>query len=263
MGKKFTIFGYPVEHSISPKMHKFAIDGFNLEATYSKTLLEDGTKIKDIFLREFDGANVTVPHKEIAYRLCDEVRGVAKEIEAVNTIVNKNGKMVGYNTDGDGFLNSIKDFKDIDTVLILGAGGTAKALATVFKQSGVETTILNRSKERLTPFLKRGFKAFCWEEFLPQKYNLIVNTTSAGLQNSTLPAPEDTILKTLKKVDFLADVIYGKETPFLHMGKRFDIPTIDGSGMLLHQGVLAFNLFYENRFDLGEITKYMKKAFIS
>jgi len=261
--KKFTIFGNPVEHSISPKMHTFAIKGLGLNANYTRTHLEDGELIKDIFLKDFDGANVTVPHKEIAYKLCDEVRGVAKEIGAVNTLINENGAMIGYNTDADGFLKSSKEFGDIKTVLILGAGGTAKALSTIFRQNGIKVTILNRSQNRLTFFADKKFETFTWEEFQPKAYDLVVNTTSAGLQDENLPAPLNIMEEIFKKARFASDAIYNKKTPFLKMASEFKVPNKDGADMLLYQGVLAFNLFYDNKFNLEEITKYMKKAFIS
>ncbi len=261
MDKKFTIFGNPVEHSISPKMHTYAIDGLGLEATYTKTLIEDACKLPSEFLENFDGANVTVPHKESAYAMCDEVRGVAKDIKAVNTLINENGNMIGYNTDAAGFLKSMESFGKIKKVLILGAGGTAKALAVIFKQHGADVTILNRSKNRLAFFENLGIKAYSWDDFELSTYDLVVNTTSAGLQEDTLPINEDIMRDIFSKTKFATDVIYNKETPFLKLANELNIPNKDGADMLLYQGVLAFDLFYDHAFKLEEITKYMKKTF--
>jgi shikimate dehydrogenase len=261
MSKKFTIFGNPVKHSISPKMHTFAIDGFSLDATYNKTLLEEGNRLKEIFLSNFNGANVTVPHKEIAYKSCDEIRGIASDIGAVNTLINENGKMIGYNTDAEGFFKSIEEFGEIKTAIILGAGGTSKAISFIFKQHKIETTILNRSANRLTSFKENGFLTYDWNSFKPKKYDLIVNTTSAGLGDENYPAPLEILESLLKEASFAIDVIYNKQTPFLKLAKKYNLPTKDGADMLLYQGVLAFNLFYDNRFDFEEITSFMKKAF--
>jgi shikimate dehydrogenase len=259
MSKKFTIFGNPVKHSISPKMHTFAIDGLGLDATYDKTHLEDGSKLKEIFLKDFNGANVTVPHKEIAYRLCDEVRGEAKEIGAVNTLINKDGKMIGYNTDAEGFYRSMLEFKDIKQVLIIGAGGTAKAISHILKSKGFEVSILNRSKGRLENFSE--FKTMSWDSFKSDDFDIIINTTSAGLEDNTPPAPKDIMDMLFSKAKYAIDVIYNRDTPFLKLAKDYNLLTKDGSDMLLYQGVLAFELFYENRFNFEEILPFMRRAF--
>ncbi len=261
MSKKFTIFGNPVEHSISPKMHTFAIEGLKLNASYTKTHLEDGKKLKDIFLSNFDGANVTVPHKEIAFSLCDEIRGIAKDIKAVNTLINENGKMVGYNTDAEGFYKSVQTFGTINSVLILGAGGTSKAISSIFRKNKIEPTILNRSASRLESFQKEKFNTYTHDSFKTQSFDLIVNTTSAGLETNTYPAPQEIMKNIFANSKYAIDVIYNKNTPFLSLAKSFNIPTKDGSDMLLYQGILAFNIFYQNRFSFKEIEQFMKKAF--
>ena len=242
-------------------MHTFAIDGLGVDASYTKTLIEDACKIPTQFLENFDGANVTVPHKESAYAMCDEVRGVAKEIKAVNTLINENGNMIGYNTDAAGFLKSMESFGKINNVLILGAGGTAKALAVIFKQHKIDVTILNRSKNRLSFFENLGVEAFSWNDFKLSSYDLVVNTTSAGLQEDSLPIKEEVMRDIFSNTKFAADVIYNKKTQFLKLANELNLPNKDGADMLLYQGVLAFNLFYENSFKEDEISQFMKKAF--
>ena len=262
MSKKFTIFGNPVEHSLSPKMHGYAIEGLGVDATYDKTLLLNGTKLKETFFKNnLSGANVTVPHKEEAFKQADEVRGIAKTIGAVNTLVLENGKMIAYNTDAEGFFESSKKFGDINSILILGAGGTAKAISLIFKEKGKDVTLLNRSKARLKPFIERGFECYTWDNFSPKSYDLVVNTTSAGLSDTNYPAPKELLSNILNNSKYAIDVIYNKNTPFLQLAKDLNIPCKDGSDMLLYQGVKAFNLFYHDKFDEKEITKFMKKAF--
>jgi shikimate dehydrogenase len=262
MAKKFTIFGDPVEHSISPKMHTFAIEGLGVEATYTKTHLQDGSKLKEIFLKEFDGANVTVPHKEIAYNQCDDVRGIANKIGAVNTILNEDGKMIGYNTDAEGFFKSIENFTDITKILILGAGGTAKAVSAIFLEKDMEVTLLNRSKNRLDFFKNLGVYAYSWDEFEVKSYDLVINTTSAGLQDNSYPVDRELLKEIFSNSKYAVDVIYNKNTPFLELAKLMNIAHKDGSDMLLYQGVLAFDLFYNHKFDIKTVTELMKKVFI-
>jgi shikimate dehydrogenase len=257
--KKFTIFGNPVEHSISPKMHGFAIKGLDLDASYTKTHLEGACRLKTIFLEGYDGANVTVPHKEAAFGQCDEVRGIAKEIGAVNTLLNEEGHMIGYNTDAEGFYRSLLDFPDIQSALILGAGGTAKAISFILQEKGIQVTILNRSASRLEAF--EHFQTATWESFEESYHDIIINTTSAGLEEEALPAPKDIMISLFKNTKYAIDVIYNKETPFLKMAKTYKLPTKDGADMLLYQGVLAFNLFYHDRFSFEEIEPFMRKAF--
>jgi shikimate dehydrogenase len=263
MAKRFTIFGNPVKHSISPKMHTFAIEGLKLDATYTKTHLEDGSKLKEIFLENFDGANVTVPHKETAFALCDEVRGVAKDIEAVNTLINEDGKMIGYNTDAKGFVLSAEAFGTIQSVLILGAGGTAKALATIYKQNGSQVSVLNRSKNRLAFFDKLGIQTYTWETFNPSNYDLVINTTSAGLEDDSYPIDKEVLTAIFTQAKYAIDVIYNKETPFLQLAKKNNLPNKDGADMLLYQGIIAFNTFYNKNLNFNQIKKYMQKAFLS
>jgi shikimate dehydrogenase len=263
MGKKFTIFGNPVEHSISPRIHNNALKCLGIDGEYSKTLIEDGTTIKDIFLNNFDGANVTVPHKEIAFELCDEVRGIANEIKAVNTLVNENGKMIGYNTDAPGFYKFIQNlplttYHLPPTTLLLGAGGSAKAIAIYLKQQGLNVSILNRSEKKLEFFKQKGFTTYTWDTFKPFKTDIVINTTSAGLKDQTYPAPIELLNPTLEQTLFAVDIIYGKQTPFLQLATSLNKPTKDGKEMLLYQGVLAFNLFFNNVLNEDKITTYMK-----
>ena len=259
--KQFTIFGNPVAHSKSPNMHNGAFKGLGVDANYSKTLLKDGSQLRDKFFElNIDGANITVPHKEEAFRICDVLDSFAQKVGAVNTIIRKNDKLYGYNTDALGFLKAISLFNiDIKTILIIGAGGTSKAISKILQDEGYSVTILNRSKSRLEDF--KDFKRYTFEDFKSQKYDLIVNSTSAGLEDEHLPAPKDILENLLSNAKASVDVIYGKETPFLKLSKEFNLPSKDGADMLLFQGVIAFEKFTNHQFNFQEIEKFMKRAF--
>lgn len=260
--KLFAIFGDPVAHSRSPLMHNSVFKHLNYNACYTRVHLTDGSKLKETFFAlGLSGANITVPHKEAAYTACDEVRGFAKKVGVVNTIVNENGKLIGYNTDADGFMFAIKEFGAIKNILVLGAGGTAKALCSRFIEDGIKVTVLNRSQERLAYFRELGCDCFTWDDFKIGKYDLVVNTTSAGLKDEELPAPLELVEKILDNTSFAADAIYGKETPFLKLSKNKNITCKDGADMLLGQGVLANELFVNYELKTEDIKNYMSKSF--
>jgi shikimate dehydrogenase len=251
MRKLFLIFGNPVNHSKSPLMHNYFFKKKKIDACYGRYLLEDGKEIINKFKElKIDGANVTVPHKEWAYKKADEVRGIAKEIGAVNTLINENGKVIGYNTDAEGFLEVIKDF-DYKNVLIIGAGGTAKALSVVLP----EADILNRSKRRLSFFKEKGKNVFTWNNLDNFDYDLIINTTSAGLNDNNLPAPENILKKLFSNAKYAVDVIYGKETPFLKLAKEYGLIIKSGVDMLVYQGVLAMEYFLGKKLNREEVAK--------
>ncbi|MFA6137074.1 MAG: shikimate dehydrogenase [Sulfurimonas sp.] len=262
MKKLFAIFGDPVAHSRSPLMHNSVFKNLNYKACYTRIHLTDGSKLRERFFSlGLSGANITVPHKEAAFKACDEVRGFAKNIGVVNTIINENGKLIGYNTDADGFMEAVKEFGDVKTILILGAGGTAKALANRFIQENIEVTVLNRGKERLDYFKELHCTCYTWEEFKISKYDLVVNTTSAGLKDEEYPAPEHIIEEILNNTSFVADAIYGKVTPFLKLACAKNITYKDGADMLLNQGILANELFVNYELKKDEIKLYMQRSF--
>jgi shikimate dehydrogenase len=244
-------------------MHNYLFKALHVKACYTRIHLTDGAKLRDRFLSlKLSGANITVPHKEAAFQACDEVRGFAKSIGVVNTIVLENDKLIGYNTDADGFMEAIKPFGTINNVLILGAGGTAKALANRFLQDKCSVTILNRGQNRLDYFKELGLECFDWESFTCKRYDLVVNTTSAGLKDEDYPAPFEMIDTILSNTSFVADAIYGKETPFLKLAKQKTLTCKDGADMLLYQGVLANHLFLEKMFDIQTTAEIMQRSFL-
>ena len=241
----FLIFGNPVKHSKSPLMHNYFFKKSGIKECYGRYNLKNGEEIIKTFKNlKIKGANVTVPHKEHAYMNADEVRGIAKEIGAVNTLVEENGKIIGYNTDAPGFLEAVKDF-NYDSVLIIGAGGTAKALSLVIPQAH----ILNRSEKRLQYFIAKNKKNYTWHNIENFEYDLIINTTSAGLADEDYPAPEEILEKLFSNAKYAVDVIYGKETPFLKKAKSFGLEIKTGLDMLVYQGVLAMEIFLGKKLD--------------
>jgi shikimate dehydrogenase len=245
-------------------MHNLSFQGLNHNGIYTRYRLEDGSQLRQKFFDlDITGANITVPHKEYAFKACDELDAFAQKVGAVNTIIKKEGKLYGYNTDAPGFLKAIEEFKDAKRVLFLGAGGTAQSTSVVLRDAGYEVSLLNRSKARLERFKEDGFKTYTFETFHQNnnKYDLIVNMTSAGLEDESLPCPQKILEDVVPKAKACIDVIYGKDTPFLKLAKKYHKPTKDGSDMLLYQGVIAFQYFTNHQFTFEEIEEYMKRAF--
>ncbi|MCK4440737.1 MAG: shikimate dehydrogenase [Sulfurovaceae bacterium] len=259
----FTIFGNPVSHSKSPLMHNLTFKGLNYKACYSRYKLVNGSKLRNKFFElNIRGANITVPHKEEAFKACDELDEFAKKVGAVNTIIKKDNKLYGYNTDAPGFLKAIAEFQNIKKVLFLGAGGTAQSTSVILKDAEYDVTILNRSAKRLEQFKTKGFQTYTFKDFKIEEFDLVVNMTSAGLEDNSLPCPIEILQQVVPNSKACIDVIYGKETPFLKFAKEHNKPTKDGSDMLLYQGVIAFEYFTNHKFSFKEIEKIMKQAFI-
>jgi shikimate dehydrogenase len=258
----FGIFGNPVTHSISPCLHNAVFKAFKLDGCYGRfPIIEPSLLFPTFHDLHLEGANVTVPHKEVAYEGCDEVRGIAKKIGAVNTLVREGSRVIGYNTDAEGFYQAVASFGALRSALILGAGGTAKAIAFILKEHGIETTILNRSDSRLDFFKNNGFTCNTWESFTCKSYDLIINTTSAGLKDEELPCPEALLNTLFAQANYAFEVIYNKQTPFLKMAHAHTLACKDGKEMLLHQAVLAFNLFFGNRFEAQKVEICMREIF--
>lgn len=264
----FALFGNPVSHSKSPLMHNLAFRGLGINACYTRYLLDNGNTLKEMFFAlGLKGINITVPHKESAFDACDILDPFAQKIGVVNTIVEREGKLYGYNTDAPGFLRAISEFKEVKTVLFLGAGGTAQSTSSILRDEGYEVTLLNRSQARLEKYKADGFETYTFASFLSTdfcstSYDLIINMTSAGLEDENLPAPKEILNALIPRSRACIDVIYGKETPFLKLAKSYKKPSKDGSDMLLYQGIIAFEHFSEYHYTFDEIKPFMHKALI-
>lgn len=255
--KFFAVIGNPIVHSKSPRMHNYAISKLQESGIYTRICLEDKTRLR-FNLCLIDGANITVPFKEEAVKIADFKSDEVLKIGSANTLLIKSGKIHAYNTDYLGFLKAIEEFKDIKSALILGAGGTSKALAYALKTKNIDFVIANRSKNRFNEF--NDCKCFLYEELdLNKKFDLIINASSAGLDNDNLACNEEILKSIFKHASYAFDVIYGKETPFLKLAKEFCLQIKDGEEMLIWQGVYAFEIFFDNH-NIDEIYKAMKIA---
>ena len=244
------IFGYPVEHILSPLMHNAAFNAMGLDMCYVafKVSPEDlPDAVKAIRALNILGVNITIPHKEKVIPLLDNIDKEATFIGAVNTIVNSEGKLTGYNTDGKGFMHSLSEEKisvEGKDVFIIGAGGASRAVGYYLSKKASKLLLSDIDKQKAIKLVNALKKIRNNVFFLDDinnigKPHIIINATPLGLKaDDPLPLNPDFITSDM----IICDLIY-KYTKFLRKAEKKGAKTIDGSGMLLWQGVLAFELW--------------------
>lgn len=243
------IIGDPVEQSLSPQMHNAAYSALGIDndfvylgAQVTENQLQ--AAIAGIRALRIKGITVTVPHKIAVMQFLDTIDPTAKEIGAVNTIVNQENKLIGYNTDWIGIAEPLKKIIDIKgkSVVILGAGGAAHAAVFAVKQLGGQITILNRTIEHAQNL---AAKFNCSYDEITNTESIItadviINTTSVGLNSEDCPI--DPTLIQGHQIVF--DIVYDPyETLLLKEAKKKGATIIHGTDMLLHQGLAQFELF--------------------
>lgn len=260
--KLFAVFGNPILHSKSPMLHNYALYKLKIDARYVRYLLDSSKDFRELFfLLGLSGANITLPFKEDVANICDEVCGIAQKIGAVNTIIKKNDKIIGYNTDAIGFYKNIES-KNIKNALLLGAGGSAKAIAMILKEKNINVIISNRSKQNLSFFDDRGFETCINDEILEstkqKEFEIIINATSSSIHN-TLPLQKDILESLFNRSSIAFDLMYGKKCIFLESAKAKGLDTIDGSKMLLYQAIPALSIF--TNIDESKIKPHMEHIY--
>lgn len=244
------LFGYPVEHSLSPAMHNAAFDYMNLDYCYvafSVSPEQLGDAIISIKALNLRGVNITVPHKENAIPFLDEVNAEASFIGAVNTIVNSDGTLTGYNTDGRGFMKSLSESGisvERKSVLIIGAGGACRAISYYLSERAANLRIFdidNVRVGRLVSDLSKIHSNVGRIESLNDLggIDIVINATPLGLKDKD-PFPVNVSLITERMI--VCDLIY-RDTPLLKAASGKGCKTLNGLGMLLHQGALAFEIW--------------------
>ena len=273
------LFGYPVEHSLSPKMHNAGFEELEINYLYlpfavqPENLEQAVAGIRGLGIR---GVNLTIPHKEEVIPYLDELSEEAELIGAVNTIVNQNGKLVGHNTDGRGYIRSLQEgagfAPDNKEVLIIGAGGAARAVAFQLALEGIDKLyIANRTFSKAEKLaaeirtkidLKEITALDLTTEALTPVFNnldLVVDTTPIGMVPDTdvKPVIEPGLLDSNLLV---SDLVYNpQETVLLQAAKEAGAETVSGLGMLLYQGVIAFELWTDRQAPVEEMQAALEK----
>lgn len=268
MKKLYAVIGEPVAHSMSPVMHNDLFQHNGIDAHYHAfAIKEENLKdaIKGFRAIAIDGFNVTVPHKVSIMPLLDRIDPLAKSIGAVNTVVNVNGELVGYNTDGSGFVQGLKTYLPsiVDKkVLIVGAGGAARAIYFTLAHEGVmKVDITNRTVVKAVDLVKEcpyevNTSIWTLEEAEDKvgDYDIIIQTTSIGMSPKTECKPLS--LHNLSENTFVSDIIYNPlETSFLKMAKKNGARIQNGIEMFVYQGALAFEKWTGIMPDTNRMTK--------
>ena len=268
----------PIKHSISPFIHNSAFEATETNGVYLAWEVEAtdlAETVANIRRYQMYGINLSMPYKEQVIPYLDQLSEEACLIGAVNTVVNREGTLIGYNTDGKGFFKSLPSFKiSRKRLVLLGAGGAAKAIlaqAILDGVSQISVFVRSSSMEKTRPYLEKiqnatGFRVdlFALEDVQElqdsiTQADLLVNATSVGMDGSSQPIPTSIVLPEKLMV---ADVIYQPfETPFLKWAKNQGNQSINGLGMLLYQAAEAFELWTGKEMPTDQIWELLKQKY--
>lgn len=273
------IFGYPIVHSLSPVLHNAAFAKLGLDFVYlsfpvKPEDLEDAVKaIKSL---NMVGVNVTIPHKRKVLDYLDEVDHEARMMTSVNTILHQDGRLIGYNTDGEGFLESLRREGEFDPqgkrAFVIGAGGAACAISFALVKAGIKSIILtNRTPEKakiLLERLKKNVKDQCKFSLVDfsqrnspgimDKVDLFINATSVGMHaGDPLLINPDLFPSNI----FVYDVVYNRKTELLKEAEKRNLPSLGGVGMLVYQATLSFKIWTSQKAPIDEMRNILRAEF--
>ena len=268
----------PIKHSISPFIHNQAFEATHTNGVYVAWEVEAtdlAETVANVRRYQMFGINLSMPYKEQVISYLDQLSEEARLIGAVNTVVNREGTLIGYNTDGKGFFKSLPSFKiSGKRMVLLGSGGAAKAIlaqAILDGVSQVSVFVRSASIEKTRPYLEKlqnetGFKVdlFALEDVSELQAriidsDLLVNATSVGMDGVSLPIPSSVVLPEKLLV---ADVIYQPfETPFLNLARNQGNHAVNGLGMLLYQAAEAFQLWTGKKMPTDQIWELLKQKY--
>ena len=264
----YGVIGNPVRHSLSPMIHNGAFRRLGWNAVYLafevKNVEEALRGIRGLGVR---GVSVTIPFKTEVLPFLDKIEGLAKKVGAVNTIINRRGRLIGYNTDCEGALEALEEKMDLrgKRVVLLGAGGAARAIGFGLKERGVPLIVVNRSKERgwaLSKELRCNYLPISSLARMKEgelEADILINATSLGMypRDGETPIPK----KFLKKGMVVMDIVYEPlQTRLLREAKEKGCVTVDGLEMLIRQGMAQFEIWTGRRLKIGEIRKDLRRA---
>ena len=262
MSSELGIIGFPIGHSISPVFQQAALDYLGISATYQAREVHPdqvGQFIQGLRESHFLGINVTLPHKEAVIPHLDEVDDWATEAGAVNTIVNRDGRLTGHNTDGYGFLQGLKYGGSFEPqgrqVLLLGAGGAARGVVLALAREGVqEIVIANRTLSRAEALVRVAQGRGVGSQAIPLEWNelslaavqadLIVNCTTLGMTHGPDASASPLLRHQIPPTALVYDLVYNPlETALLREAAHAGAGTLGGIQMLVHQGAASFEMW--------------------
>jgi shikimate dehydrogenase len=261
------LIGDPVAHSLSPVMHNAAFAALGIDATYElwpTPLAELADRVASLRGRNMLGANVTVPHKEAVVPLVDEVSPTASRIGAVNTVIPRDGRLVGDNTDAYGFAKSLEEEVGGGTIgraVVVGAGGASRAVLVALQEAGAaELLLANRTVGKAEALAREfgsdGLPAIepIGLDLLPaaaREAQVLVNATAVGWHGDEVPF-EEGVLDLLTPEAIVVDLTY-RSTALLRAASARGLRVMDGLPMLVHQGARSFELWTGQAAPLDEM----------
>lgn len=253
------VIGWPISHSRSPLIHGYWLKRHGLDGSYERVPVEPERLagfISELGENGYRGCNVTIPHKETVFRLVTPADETTRRLGAVNTVYVRDGITLGTNTDGEGFINSLKasipalELKG-GRAVVLGAGGSALSIVNALLENGsTEVCVVNRSAERARQLRERFGPRVVPEDWQRRndviaECSLLVNTTSLGMKGEP---PLDIALARLPAAALVSDIVYTPlRTGLLNAAAAQGNPVVEGLGMLLHQAVRGFELWFGKR----------------
>ncbi|WP_264448238.1 shikimate dehydrogenase [Bacillus cereus] len=257
MKQLYGVIGNPIGHSLSPVMHNDAFEHLNMDAHYHAFLVEEealGEAVKGLKALGISGFNVTTPHKVAIMEYLDEVAPLAEQIGAVNTVVHRDGKLIGYNTDGIGFVRALQSISEDPLqekrILLIGAGGASRAIYFSLADVGVKAIdIANRTVDKAESLIAGcmgnvSSHALSLERAaeIQGEYDIIIQTTTIGMHPHVEYAPLE--IRSLKQGTIVSDIIYNPfETKILGDAKEQGAIIQNGIDMFVYQGALAFEMW--------------------
>ncbi len=273
MVNRYAVIGNPIEHSKSPFIHHAFAAQTGIRLEYGRVLAPtDGFDATLNSMRQagYKGANVTVPFKLEAFALANQLTERAQDAGAVNTLTFRNDEIVGDNTDGAGLVRDIIHNLRVDIqgkrVLLIGAGGAAEGvLHPILAQQPHLLIITNRNLDKALSMVKKveaqgdfiyvSVNAYAFGELTGHHFDIVINATSAGLSDSTLPLPSGIFAEN----SLAYDMMYGRETPFMRFASQHGAAlVVDGLGMLVEQAAEAFYVWHHVRPETAEVMGLLK-----
>ena len=267
MKKIYGIVGHPVAHSLSPAMHKAAFKAEGVDAEYKLFDIDPG-KPDDLanFCYETDlnniaGFSVTMPYKQRIMAYMDHYDPLAKIVGSVNTVLNEDSKLIGYNTDATGAIQALQEKTDIKgkKVLVTGAGGAARAIAYGLKEFGADVYIFNRTKEKAEALAEEfDLETIDYPQIPQAKFDIIINATPVGMSPNT----EESLLHAnqIPKGSVVMDIVTSPmETRLIKEAKKAGAQSITGERMLLHQACGQFEIWFGKPAPIEAMEKALYK----
>lgn len=275
-----SLYGFiakPARHSLSPLIHNTSFQALGINSVYLAFDVEQAqfeSAVQSMRALPIQGINVSMPYKQQIIEYLDELTPVAKQLGAVNTVINQDGYLIGDSTDGEGFIHALQDERVTvkgKRVAVLGAGGAGRAIILATANEGAEVTVFKRQnstfnalQERLTSWSER-IRVFPYEDQVQmakvlQQADVIVNTTNLGMAHDTRSPVSPPVMRVIHAGQMVADAIYAPlETPFLAQAEQQGCHTMNGLGMLVQQAAGSFNRWTGQQMPVDNVKEAIKQ----